>query len=108
MRTIDADLFKNNVKAWAENIRDVRSDNKCFFTEENILKAIDDQPTIEDVQIAINKQIPKKVYHFIDDDTFETSCCAIDVTNEDFKYCPECGQLLGEVEEIDEDEHDGE
>jgi len=50
MRTIDADLFKNNVKAWAENIRDFRSDNKCFFTEENILKAIDDQPTVNDVQ----------------------------------------------------------
>ncbi len=47
MRTIDADLFKNNVKAWTENIRDFRSDNKCFFTEENILKAIDDQPTVD-------------------------------------------------------------
>lgn len=50
MRTIDADLFKSNVKVWAENIRDFRSDNKCFFTEENILKAIDDQPTVNDVQ----------------------------------------------------------
>ena len=50
MRIIDADLFKNNVKAWAENIRDFRSDNKCFFTEENILKAIDNQPTVNDVQ----------------------------------------------------------
>jgi hypothetical protein len=49
MRIIDADLFKSNVKAWAENIRDIRSDNKCFFTEENILKAIDDQPTVETV-----------------------------------------------------------
>ena len=49
MRTIDSDLFKSNVKAWAENIRDIRSDNKCFFTEENILKAIDDQPTVETV-----------------------------------------------------------
>lgn len=47
MRIIDADLFKSNVKAWAENIRDFRSDNKCFFTEENVLKAIDDQPTVE-------------------------------------------------------------
>ena len=37
MRLIDADLFANNVKTWAENIRDFRSDNKCFFTEENIL-----------------------------------------------------------------------
>ena len=50
---------------------------------------------------ALEKQTPKKIYHFIDDNTFETSCCGIDVTNEDFKYCPECGQLLGEVEEIE-------
>ena len=35
-------------------------------------------------------------------------CCGTDVTNEDCKYCPECGQLLGEVEEIGENEHDGE
>lgn len=47
MRTIDADLFKNNVKAWAENIKGVRSDNKCFFTEESVLNAIDDQPTVD-------------------------------------------------------------
>ena len=102
MRTIDADSFKNNIKAWAENIRNIGSDSKCFFTEENVLKAIDDQPTVEDIQIAINKQISKKVYHFIDDDTFETSCCGTDVTNKDYKYCPECGQLLGEVEEVRE------
>ena len=31
-------------------------------------------------------------------------CCGTDVTNEDCKYCPECGQLLGEVEEIGENE----
>ena len=102
MRIIDADLFKSNVKAWAENIRDFRSDNKCFFTEDNILKEIDNQPTLENIQIAIDKQIPKKVYHFIDDDTFETSCCGIDVTDKEYKYCPECGQLLGEVEEVRE------
>lgn len=52
---------------------------------------------------ALEKQIPKTVYHFVDDDTFETSCCGIDVSNEDFKYCPECGQLLGEVEEVREE-----
>ena len=55
---------------------------------------------------ALERQIPKKVYHFTDDDTFETSCCGTDVTNEDYKYCPECGQLLGEVEEVIE--HDRE
>ena len=53
---------------------------------------------------ALEKQMPKKIYHFIDDNTFETSCCGIDVTNEDFKYCPECGQLLGGVEEIEDEE----
>ena len=50
LRVIDADLFASNIKAWAENIRDFRSDNKCFFTEENILKAIDDQPTVNNIQ----------------------------------------------------------
>lgn len=55
---------------------------------------------------ALERQIPKKVYHFIDDDTFETSCCGTDVTNEDYKYCPECGQLLGEVEEVREDDRE--
>ena len=49
---------------------------------------------------ALEKQIPKKVYHFTDDDTFETSCCGTDVTNKDYRYCPECGQLLGGVEEV--------
>lgn len=49
---------------------------------------------------ALEKQIPKEIYHFYDN-TLETSCCGIDVTNEDFKYCPECGQLLGGVEEIE-------
>lgn len=63
MRVIDADLFINNVKAWAENIRDIRSDNKYFFTEENILKVINDQPTVEDVQTAIDKQTPQKIFH---------------------------------------------
>lgn len=53
---------------------------------------------------ALEKQIAKEVYHFIDDNTLETSCCGIDVTNEDFKYCPECGQLLGGVEEIEGEE----
>lgn len=64
----------------------------------------DDTENAIDMAIqALEKQIPKKVYHFTDDDTFETSCCGIDVSNEDFKYCPECGQLLGEVEEVREE-----
>ena len=54
---------------------------------------------------ALEKQIPKKVYHFLEDDTFETTCCGYDVTNQDFDYCPNCGQSLGDIEEVeDEDE----
>lgn len=52
---------------------------------------------------SLEKQIPKTVYHFVDGDTFETGCCGIDVSNEDYKYCPECGQLLGKVEEVREE-----
>ena len=51
---------------------------------------------------ALEKQIPKRVNYFLEDHTFETTCCGIDVTNEDYKYCPECGQLLGEVVEVEE------
>jgi hypothetical protein len=50
---------------------------------------------------ALEKQIPKKVYHFLDSDTFETTCCGIDVTSQDYKYCPECGCSLGDVEEVE-------
>ncbi len=49
---------------------------------------------------ALEKMIPKTVYHFLEDDTFETMCCGIEVTGKDYKYCPECGQLLGDVEEV--------
>lgn len=44
---------------------------------------------------------PKKVYHFLEDDTFETTCCGIDVTNKDYNFCPNCGCELGEVEEVE-------
>lgn len=51
---------------------------------------------------ALKKQIPKEVNYFIDDDTFETTCCGTDVTNTDYTYCPNCGCLLGEVVEVKE------
>ena len=50
---------------------------------------------------ALEKQIPMKVHHFLDYDTFITTCCDYDVTNEDYDYCPNCGQLLGDVEEVE-------
>lgn len=52
------------------------------------------------IRKSLEKQIPKKVIHFLEDDTFETTCCGADITNEDYEFCPYCGQLLGEVEEV--------
>jgi hypothetical protein len=63
----------------------------------------EESPTgaIKEAIDALEKQEPKKVYHFLDDDTFETTCCGIDVTNKDYNYCPNCGCKLGEVEEVE-------
>ena len=89
-----------------EAIENFKGENKILsqYAKSNFQKEVFAKKT-ERNNIAIKaleKQIPKKIYHFIDDNTFETSCCGIDVTGEDFKYCPECGQLLGEVEEVKE------
>ena len=78
------------------------------MTEQEVIEYIENHgyisDDVKDMAIkALEKQIPKEIYHF-DDNTLETSCCGIDVTNEDFKYCPECGQLLGGVEEIEDEE----
>lgn len=55
--------------------------------------------------LSLESDLPKKVYHFQDDDTFETTCCGVDITGEDYKFCPECGCELGEIEEVEgEDE----
>ena len=64
----------------------------------------DIEKAIEIVKSALKKQIPKKVYHFLEDDTFETTCCGTDVTNQDYNYCPTCGQLLGAVEIVEADD----
>ena len=54
----------------------------------------------KEIYLACRKQIPKTVYNFVDYDEFETTCCGINISNQDYKYCPECGCLLGEVEEV--------
>jgi len=41
------------------------------------------------------------VYHTENDD-FITHCCGTDITNTDYKYCPDCGSKLGEIIEISE------
>lgn len=101
MRTIDADLFKSNVKAWAENIRDIRSDNKCFFTEENILKAIDDQPTLEVEVVKHGHWInaypniepnPMLMYGICSECGFKQS------VSDSLKFCPECGAKMDRSE----------
>lgn len=96
MRTIDADLFKSNVKAWAENIRDFRSDNKCFFTEENILNAIDDQPTVEIVKYGKWIRVDSNLI-----ETYDCSVCNFNVYGDGYykdlvrtKYCPNCGARM--------------
>ena len=95
MRVIDADVFTNNIKAWAENIRDFRNDNKCFFTEENILKAINDQPTVD----AINhgEWIPLDTELI---EGYNCSVCGHIVYMTDYgqkirtKYCSNCGAKM--------------
>lgn len=83
------------------------------MTENEAIKILEDEKSwaSDDKKIdalimaieSLEKQIPKTVYHFVDDDAFEASCCGFDVSNKDYKYCPECGQLLGGVEEVREE-----
>lgn len=102
---------RENFEQYKADVKQFKKDKKlnlemCMHTpvytsEKQVSEKIEWNNTII---TALKKQIPMKIYHFIDDDTFETTCCGIDVTGEDYKYCPECGQLLGEVEEIEEGE----
>ena len=45
-RLIDANELVKDLKEWAENIRNIRDDDKVFFTEENILDLINKQKEI--------------------------------------------------------------
>lgn len=55
---------------------------------------------IFDITIAaLEKQVPVKVDHNTDYDFFTCSNCGIDITNTDYKYCPECGRQFGEIED---------
>ncbi len=76
-------------------IKSMRHNQSCYLKDTEPWKEY--EKAIE----ALEKQISKKVYHFLDDDTFETTCCGIDVTNKDYNYCPNCGCKLGEVEEVE-------
>lgn len=45
-KLIDANELIADLKAWTENIRNIRGDDKVFFTEENILDLINKQKEI--------------------------------------------------------------
>lgn len=45
-KLIDANELIKDLKEWAESIRNIRDDNKVFFTEENVLDLINRQKEI--------------------------------------------------------------
>lgn len=85
-----------------EHIRDIMIRKVCGInldgkSEQDVSEVNFDFSRVVEV---LKKQIPMTVYHFKDYDTFETSCCGFDVTNQEYNFCPNCGQQLGNVEEI--------
>ena len=48
-RWIDANQLIADLKEYVEKIKNIRDDDKCFLTEENVLSIIDEQSTIFDV-----------------------------------------------------------
>ena len=62
MKLINADSFVNNVKTSANNIRSVRHDNKCFFTEANILQLIAKEPATNLDEIVVDLETKLKMY----------------------------------------------
>ena len=55
MRLIDADKLIEDLKEYAENIKNIRDDGKCFLTEENVLSIIKEQPTAYDVDKVVEQ-----------------------------------------------------
>jgi hypothetical protein len=104
-RLIDADLWIEELSNSFVTINyhpDLGDAFQCMEAEKHnenvydLITIITERPTV-----YVGKAImPKKVYHFLYDDTFETTCCGTDITNKDYKYCPECGCLLGDVEDV--------
>lgn len=54
-RLIDADKLIEDLKEYVKNIKNIRSDGKCFLTEENVLGIINNQPTAFDVDKVVEQ-----------------------------------------------------
>ena len=65
MKLTDADKLITDLKEYVENIKNIRDDDKCFLTEENVLSIIKEQPTAYDVDKVV-EQLEEK------SSTFET------------------------------------
>lgn len=46
MRLIDADVLIEGLEDMVNKISDIRHDNQCFLTKENVLELINEQPTL--------------------------------------------------------------
>jgi hypothetical protein len=46
-KLIDANELIKDLKEWTENIKNIRNDDRVFFTEENILDLINKQKAVE-------------------------------------------------------------
>lgn len=100
MRLIDADLLKDNIKSWTEKIKGSRTDSQCFFTEENVLSAIDQCPDIQNTT--------ERYYGYLlwEDDGIYCTCCRRKVYPKNYikkvirNYCPNCGVVIYGVERV--------
>ena len=46
MRPIDADVLIKGLEDMVNKISNIRHDNQCFLTKENVLELINEQPTL--------------------------------------------------------------
>lgn len=96
---MDNDLIsRDKVLKFIEDIKCDSSIPKNYGTLLDIMRYIRKLPTIDGNDNIIT---PQKVLHFLEDDTFETTCCGTDITNQVYNFCPICGCELGEIEEVE-------
>lgn len=95
MKLINADSFANNVKTWANNIRSVRNDNKCFFTEEDILNLIDKEPITNLDETVVDLESKLKMYV-----TMENECEDEHYRELYHKMADVLGECIGKIKNV--------